>query len=166
MIIKKQKGLAVVEFTIVSTVLFIAMFGIIELSRFVFSLQMLNEVTRKSARLATVCLVTEVSQIVNSSSIAAIAPSGFQPEMLKIDYLNDSGDVLYSGTGSISNDTFKDISFVRVRAENFSYTVSLLTSILGDVINMPNFETILPSESLGIYRPLADGTVPSNPNCL
>ncbi|MEZ9945640.1 TadE/TadG family type IV pilus assembly protein [Vibrio breoganii] len=168
MITKKQGGLAVLEFTIVSTVLFIALFAIIELSRLVFSLQMLNEVTRKSARLATVCLVTEVDKITSASSVTGIAPSGFRSEMLKVDYLSSEGVVLYSGTGAISDETFKDIAFVRARVEDFSYTLSLLTSILGSAVEMPSFETILPSESLGIYRPLTDepDSAPDNPDCL
>ncbi|MEZ9974779.1 hypothetical protein BCS96_02340 [Vibrio breoganii] len=161
----RQNGLAIIEFTVVSAVLLIVLFGIIEIARFVFSLQMLNEVTRRGARLATVCYVDQATKIPDLTSIKALAPYGYEKEMLKIDYLDDEGNVLYSGTGTISNDTFLDIRFVRARIVDFSYAFSLLKNILGDSISMPSFETILPSESLGIYRPLGDDTVPTSPNC-
>ncbi|OBT06581.1 hypothetical protein A9264_08385 [Vibrio sp. UCD-FRSSP16_10] len=162
-----EKGLSIIEFTMVSTVLLMAIFAVFELARFVFSLQMLNEVTRTAARLATVCSVTEAktSGIPSLSTIQSIAPSGYEPEMLKIDYLNGSGVVVYSGSGTITNDEFLEIKFVRAKIEDFSYAFSLLVNVFGSNTSVSDFETILPSESLGIYRPLSDDSVPASPNC-
>ncbi|CAM3179211.1 TadE/TadG family type IV pilus assembly protein [Vibrio rarus] len=159
------KGLSIIEFTIVSTVLLLLLFGILELSRFVFSLQMLNEVTRKAARLAAVCEVEQGSVIPSLSSITSVAPDGYKENMLKIDYLDQQGNVIYSGTGAITNDEFLDIKFIRAKIEGFNFGFSLLPSLLTDSVSIPSFETILPAESLGIYRPESDGSVPSSPNC-
>ncbi|CAM3995665.1 TadE family protein [Vibrio neonatus] len=171
---KKNRGLAVIEFTIVSTVLLIALFAIMEFARFVFSLQMLNEVTRKSARLASVCYVTEQGNIPSLASITAVAPSGYEPSMLSIDYLDGSGQlvdtaIFNSGSATVEqvDEQFEKIRFVRTKIENFSFGFSLLSSLLGSVVT-PNFETIVPAESLGIYRPIGEmESVPSgSTSCL
>ncbi|MFC0173480.1 TadE family protein [Vibrio comitans] len=163
---KKQNGISVIEFSIVSTVLLICLFGVLELSKFVFSLQMLNEMTRKAARMATVCEIDQGSVIPGLNSIISIAPTDYEPSMLKIDYLDDTGVTIYSGTGTITNEDFLEIKFVRAKVENFSFGFTLLSSLLGDNVGIPAFETILPSESLGIYRPDGDGNEIAGPSCL
>lgn len=163
---KKHNGISIIEFTIVSTVLLICLFGVIELSRFVFSLQMLNEMTRKAARMATVCEIDQGAVIPGLPSITSIAPTDYEPSMLKIDYLDATGTSVYSGVGTITNEEFLRIKFVRAKVEDFSFGFTLLSNLLGDNVNVPAFETILPSESLGIYRPDGDGNEIVGPNCL
>ncbi|PMM11524.1 hypothetical protein BCT61_06595 [Vibrio breoganii] len=172
---RRNNGLAVIEFTIVATVLLLVLFGIMELARFVFSLQMLNEVTRKAARLASVCYVTEAdtSKIPSSIVITSIAPADYQPAMLKIDYLDIDGQTVDSSifnsgaTVSQIDEEFVKIRFVRAKIENFSFGFSLLSGLLGSV-GTPSFETTVPAESLGIYRPIGESeTAPTgSPDCL
>ncbi|MFA0676813.1 TadE/TadG family type IV pilus assembly protein, partial [Vibrio sp. 10N.222.51.A6] len=61
--IKKHSGLAIIEFTIVSWLVFLLIFLILALGAYVFSLQIVNEATRKAARLATVCYVLDRDNI-------------------------------------------------------------------------------------------------------
>ena len=81
-----QSGLAIVEFTVVSSALLLMLFGIISFGYYMFSLQMVNEITRKAARLASVCYVTDSADI-NTLVIDSNAPSDFTTSHLVIEYL-------------------------------------------------------------------------------
>ncbi|WP_261836276.1 TadE/TadG family type IV pilus assembly protein [Vibrio ishigakensis] len=148
---RKEGGLAIIEFTIVSTVLLLLLFGIIEIGRFLFSLQMLNEITRKAARLATVCFIVDDSTL-NTTDFGSTynSPIDLTTLTLDIDYLDEAG-------GSVSSPTtesgFGTIRYVRARISGFSYSFSVLAGLFGTLTNIDAFETTLPSESLGVYRP-------------
>lgn len=148
---KKEGGLAIIEFTIVSSVLLLLLFGIIEIGRFLFSLQMLNEITRKAARLATVCFVVDDSKLnTNDFGSTYNSPIDLTTLTLDIDYLDEAG-------ASVANPTtasgFGTIRYVRARISGFSYSFSVLAGLFGTLTNVDAFETTLPSESLGVYRP-------------
>ncbi|WP_261815408.1 TadE/TadG family type IV pilus assembly protein [Vibrio gallicus] len=151
---RKQGGLAIVEFTIVSSVLLLLLFGIIEIGRFLFSLQMLNEVTRKAARLATVCYIVDDSKL-NTSDFGSTynSPIDLSTLTLEIDYLDEAGSKIASPTSSTG---FGSIRYVTARISGFSYSFSILGGIFGTLTNIDAFETTLPSESLGVYRPYYD----------
>lgn len=50
-----QLGITIVEFTVVASSLLLLVFAILELGYFTFNLQALNDLTRRAARIATVC---------------------------------------------------------------------------------------------------------------
>ncbi|WP_459682952.1 TadE/TadG family type IV pilus assembly protein [Vibrio comitans] len=168
---RRRNGLAVIEFTIVSTVLLILLFGIFELARFIFSMQMLNEVTRKAARIATVCYVKDRTDIPDLTTITRVAPVDFSSVNLIIEYLDASGtkisdtDLAKFDSGTATTDEldniFIRIRYVRARIDGLNYSFSILSSIFGDSIGTPAFETTLPAESLGIYRPAGSGSITS-----
>jgi hypothetical protein len=54
-----QNGTSTVEFAIVAAVLFIMIFGVIEIGRGYFVYSMLDEVARRASRLAVVCPVND-----------------------------------------------------------------------------------------------------------
>ncbi|GEA51788.1 hypothetical protein VIN01S_25920 [Vibrio inusitatus NBRC 102082] len=154
-----QKGVAVLEFTIVSTVFLILLFGIIEIGRFLFSLQMLNEITRKAARLGAVCYIVDVdssgigrltSQNTDSFGSTLNSPIDLSTLQLDVVYLDPAGSVV---TTPKSDDGFDSIRYVQAKISGFSYSFSLLGSLFGTLTNVDAFETTLPIESLGIYRP-------------
>ncbi len=153
----RQKGVAVLEFTIVSTVLLLLLFAIVELGKFMFSLQALNEITRRAARLATVCYVIDNTTL-NSSSFGATyeVPIDLSTLSLSIEYLDDSGTVI---TNPSSDANIIDVRYVRAEITGFSYTFSILGSIFGTLNNIDAFETTIPSESLGVYRPYYENGV-------
>ncbi|MEZ9418833.1 TadE/TadG family type IV pilus assembly protein [Vibrio breoganii] len=150
---RKQAGLSVVEFTIVSTVLLILLFAIIEIGRFLFSLQMLNDLTRKAARLASVCFIVDES-LLDTEKILGSAfdstPINLDSLELSIDYLDESGGEVSSPT---SESGFSQIKYVRAEISGFSFAFSTLASVFGSTTNVNAFETVLPAESLGVYRP-------------
>ncbi|MEZ8991090.1 TadE/TadG family type IV pilus assembly protein [Vibrio breoganii] len=167
---KKENGLSIVEFTVVSSVILVLLFGVIELSRFVFSLQLMNEVTRKAARLAAVCYVDNSTDIAGMDAISSIASNDLSSSLV-IEYLDGDGNVLDmsifdSSTDSATLDVvFKQIRFVRARIDNFQFDFSLLARIFGTSVLAPTYQTTIPAESLGIYRPIGeDDDIPTG-NC-
>ncbi len=165
---KKQGGLAIIEFTIVSSVLLLLLFGIIEIGRFLFSLQMLNDITRKAARLATVCFIIDDTTL-NTKAFGSTfnSPIDLSTLTIDIDYLDDVGASVADPTTEAG---FGTVRYVRARISGFSYSFSTLAGLFGTLTNVDAFETTLPSESLGVYRPYrADNgeylNSPSNVDC-
>ncbi|MDE1314822.1 pilus assembly protein [Vibrio aestuarianus] len=151
--IQPIQGIAVIEFTLASSVLFVLLFSIISIGYLMFSLQAINDVTRKAARLAAVCQISQSQQIA-SSVAASSAIAGIDADSIEIEYLDQDGAVLASPT-------VQNVRFVRARVVNLTYQLLSLLEFLGEsgLINIPSFETTIPSESLGI---VPNGT---NTNC-
>jgi len=137
----KQQGTTAVEFAVVGLVFFMVLFGLIDFSRIFFSLAALDESTRRGARVAAVCPVNDpaVAQVATFSGI--IPTLGTQH--ISVEYLDEDGIVVGAPAGA----GYGDIRYVRVRIQNFQ----LQTYIPGlqTVLQMPAFETTIPSESLG-----------------
>ncbi|CAH0533935.1 hypothetical protein VST7929_01812 [Vibrio stylophorae] len=156
---KKQRGLAIVEFTIIAAFLLFVLIAIMEFARLMYAMQSLNEMTRRGARLAAVCHVNDRNDIPSLTAITGIAPKGYEPTDMVIEYLDADGNVI---AGDLTDDTnFSQIRFVRARINSFTF--DLLVPFVSFDVNsvMPDFETTLPAESLGILRPTAD-----NPNAV
>ncbi len=142
----RQKGITLVEFTLVSSTVLLIIFAILELGFFTFNMQLLNDLTRRTARIATVCQIDQQEQIVNLA-LKEFEPAGFTKDNLAIDYL-DSGGVVIDEPES----NFSSIFYVRSRVVDFTYGFTGMLNFLGDkgIINIPPFQTVLASESLGI----------------
>ncbi|WGY46146.1 TadE family protein [Vibrio sp. ABG19] len=145
--LNNQHGLTVIEFTIVATVLLIILFAIFEIAVFVYSLQTLNDISRRSARIATVCVVndSEIKTLVFSEW----TPKDFTADNIEINYLDEDGDVIVDPVAGHIN-----IRYVRARVINYDYGFSGALGFLSDngVITVPDFQTTLPAESLGVLR--------------
>ncbi|MBY7816485.1 pilus assembly protein [Vibrio fluvialis] len=146
----KQSGLSLVEFTIVAAVLFTVLFAIIEVGVFAYSMQSLNDITRRAARLAAVCQVKDSANVVDLA-LSEGAPSGFASSNLIIEYLDEDG----AKVADPPEDHYIDIRYVKAKVKDYNYTFLGLLGFLGDsgAISSPEFETTLPAESLGIMRP-------------
>ncbi|CAM4246510.1 TadE/TadG family type IV pilus assembly protein [Vibrio agarivorans] len=156
--LKREKGLSIIEFTLVATALLLIMMALIEVGRYIYSLQLINEMTRVSARLGVVCRVQDQNDI-PALVVPTNAPNGFTAANLSVDYLDSNGSpVDLAGAG-----TFTDIHFVRARVIDFDYQFAGLMSVFDDLglIAVPEFESIRPRESLGIL-PSPDGTQQEN----
>ncbi|MDH5896251.1 TadE family protein [Vibrio splendidus] len=148
-LIKKQNGLAIIEFTIVSWLIFLLIFLIVALGAYVFSLQIVNEATRKAARLATVCYVLDRDNIAGVV-VEDIPILGFSDSNLEVAYLDSSGAEITSDLEA----NLSAIKFVRARATGYGIQLISNLSFLGTdgFLAAPAFETILPSENLGVIR--------------
>lgn len=166
--LKKQSGMTIIEFTVIAWGLLVLVFFAFEIGRYMFSMQMLNEMTRKAARLATVCAVTDQGDITNLPEVVENRIIGFEPENLAIDYVDASGSsVSVAGYSGLSDGgkaaVLAQIRFVSAEITGFQFQFFPILSFVGDggAIDVPSFKTLLPVESLGIVRPNSgseDGT--------
>ncbi len=146
--IRRQLGITIVEFTVVASSLLLLVFAILELGYFTFNLQALNDLTRRAARIATVCQVDD-GDVIRSLALSEFVPKGFTNANLAIDYLDADGK-------SVPNIFADDapIHYVKAEVVDYNYGFSGILNFLGDngVISVPAFETVLAAESLGIGR--------------
>mgnify|MGYP000011708635 CR=1 FL=1 len=148
---RRMKGLAIVEFTLVSWLVFLLIFLILGVGVYVFSLQMVSEATRKAARLATVCWVEDRDNIAGMI-VQDIPLIGFSASNIEVAYLDGSGTEIT--TGYTTDPGFGDIKFVRARATGYGIQLISNLNFLGNsgYLAAPAFETILPAENLGVIR--------------
>lgn len=154
MLKRKSYGGTVVDFTFVAGIFFMILFAVVEFGRILYTWNVLDEVTRRAARLAAVCPIEDAAGIFSRATFNGDVVTNLQPSNLKIDYLNESSVVIPDTTVN-----FTDIRFVRASIEDFQYQMSIpLVNILS--LQAPSFTTVLPSESLGVIPPGA-GNPPS-----
>ena len=151
MIYKNEKGVYCVEFSIVAAVFFILFFAVIECGRLMYTWNVLTEVSRRGARLGTVCNVlsdtsdpqsiTQPTGVLNAATFADESLIPISPANINISYLNLNGEAAT---------TFAEIDLVR--AEIVNYQHQLLIPFFFITLNSPSFSTTLPRESLGVTR--------------
>jgi len=155
---KRQKGIYIVEFTLVAALFFVLLFATIEFARALFVWNSLTEATRRGARLAAVCPMDHASianvAVFNDPGAAGASPilPGLNSSDVTTDYLDQAGVVTA---------TLSDIRYVRVSIVGFQHTLllpALLPGLPGMTLTAPPFETTLPSESLGFVPDGAGST--------
>ena len=133
---KRQLGVTTVEFAIVGAVVFVVLFAIIELSRFVYTLEMLEEGTRRAARVGVVCAVGDPA--VANAAVFANLPGLSTDDNVVVEYLDQGG----APTGD-----FPSIRYVRVRIVDYEFAPVI--PYFG-LFAAPAFSSTLPRESLGV----------------
>lgn len=137
-----QRGVAAVEFALISTVFFSLLIGIMELGRVLFYVNTAAEVTRLGARIAVVCDV-------NDADIKA--------RMVKMLGLLQAGDITVTyAPNSCTASTCESITVsVSKKVKTFIPLVPLTASL-------PSFSTTLTRESMASTGPAGE----ANPVCL
>jgi hypothetical protein len=145
-----QQGLTTVEFSIVGMVLFIVLFGLIEFGRLLFTWNVLDEATRRAARLAAVCPITEASQdfIRDAGAFGGEILPNFTAANIVLSYWQNDG------TPAIATQ-----NTYYVRAAITGYQHRMLIPFFDINLNALDFSTTLPAESLGVH-PTAAGAAP------
>lgn len=156
---KGMGGVYVVEFAIIGSLLFLLLFGVLEFGRAYFTINAMNEVVRRGARLAAVCNIQDPvilyraifngEEANNSDSSRIVA--GLTPSDLKLQYFDDGGYPVPDPGGL----GFTAIRFVRLTVEDFPF--NLLIPGFDGAITLPRFQATLPRESLGRH---AEGDKP------
>jgi Flp pilus assembly protein TadG len=147
----RQKGLAAVETALVAGVVLTILFGVFEVARLFFVVNALEEATRRGARVAAVCQVTDGAineiAIFNGSGGGANSPlvGGLSTANISLEYINFNGTVV----GDPDTD-FMDIDAVRVSIQNYQH--DLIIPFFMRTITMPEISTTMPRESLGVTR--------------
>jgi len=153
--IKKQSGLSILEFTIVSSALVLLVLGVVNFGHYVYSMQVLSDVARTTARLGTVCYVTDQTDL-PGLALADNVPAGFTADNIDVDYLDENGSVV---GGTLTDEAvFTTIRYVRARVVDYDYQFVGFLNFLGDegALTVPEFESTLPIENLGVH---SDGTL-------
>ncbi|TKB50019.1 pilus assembly protein [Ferrimonas sediminicola] len=145
---RRQKGVYAVEFAIVASVVFVAIFACLEVSRLMFSYNVLTEASRRAARLATVCAPDLSGPPAAPEALKNLAlfdgttiGADISAANLTIEYLQ------FDGTTAAR---FDQIDLVRASITNYQHTFVVPGLTLQ--INSPDFVTTLPRESLGRTR--------------
>ena len=136
-----QRGTTTVEFAIVGAVALTLLFTVIEFSRILFTLNMLDEGVRRGARVAAVCAVGNAAI---AQATAFVRLPGLSTSNVVTEYLGDAGNTLADPAGA----DYGSISFVRVLIVNYSFPVAL--PLIATVFTAPEISSTLPRESLGV----------------
>ncbi|MFQ7901656.1 TadE/TadG family type IV pilus assembly protein [Stutzerimonas degradans] len=148
---RRMRGVYVVEFAIVGLLLFVLLFGVLEMGRLFFTVNALNETVRRGARLAAVCNIDD-PRILRRAIFNAADETGTSGLIANLDtsdlrlvYLDANGaEIAPAAAGSTG---FSNIRYVQLRVENFTF--NLLIPGLGGEFTLPPFFSTLPRESLG-----------------
>lgn len=138
-----SKGGTLVEFTIVATVFYMVLFAIIEFGRVLYTWNVLDEVTRRGARLAAVCRIDDTDAIIARATFNGRIIKDLSAQNLLIEYLDGAGAPIDNPDAD-----FVDIRYVRAKISE--YQLQTFIPLLPFLFDAPAFETVLPSESLGI----------------
>lgn len=163
----RMRGVYVVEFAIIGLLLFILLFGVLEMGRLYFTVNTLNETVRRGARLASVCDISD-PRILRRAIFNAADDTGasglignLQTADLILVYLDANGAVVAAPSDTSGSNGFRAIRYVQLRVENFTF--DSLIPVLGGQITLPVFRATLPRESLG--RHAEEGVVPEITPC-
>jgi Flp pilus assembly protein TadG len=149
---KKMRGLYIVEFAIVGSLLMVLLFGCLEFGRVTYTMAALNEGTRRAARLAAVCPINDavIAPAVNFAGLV-----GFNATVggnVNLQYLGVTGTSLGNAPAAGL------VKYVQVGVTG--YNIPLNIPGLNITITAPPFTVTLPAESLGLVRdPVLGGVV-------
>lgn len=139
----KQAGLVTVEFALIGSVFIMVLFAIIEMGRFLYTWNILDEVTRRAARLAAVCPMAQVDDVKQNASLDAPGMASLNSTHVNIEYLNDN---------QVTTAVLEEVRYVRSSIQGYQYQLLIPLLPLAP-FNASAFTTTLPSESLGITSP-------------
>jgi Flp pilus assembly protein TadG len=140
----RQQGLTTVEFSLVGMVLFMVLFGLIEFGRLMFTWNVLDEATRRAARLAAVCPATTDGQnfVRNAGAFSGDILPGFTADNIALSYWQEDGLTAATAT--------ENTYYVRASITNYTHQL-LIPFVDIDPMAALTFETTLPAESLGVH---------------
>ena len=149
----RQRGTTAVEFAIVGLVSFTILFGAIEVSRLLFTANMLEEATRRGARMAVVCEVDDPA--IQQATVFNLTGgndsplfSGLTTANVSVQYLDENGGPIAGYAGDTAE--YYRIRYVRVAIVDYTYDFIVPGYETSFVTN--EYATVLPIESLGIHK--------------
>lgn len=166
---RHMRGVYVVEFAIIGVWLFVLLLGILEMGRLYFTVNSLNEVVRRGARLAAVCDPTseaEQNKILQRAIFNAATETGASsliPSLrassldLSYIYIKDGAEVEVRDPDLAMNE-YRNIRFVRLRVADFPFNLLIPIPGFDGAITLPEFQSTLPRESLGRHPEGSDIT--------
>lgn len=141
------------EFAIVGSLALLVLLGAIEMSRLLFVMNTMSEVTRRGARMAAVCPINDpkiAQAAVFNNAGGANSPiiSGLSTANIQLEYLNINGVPITTDLTDPAE--FITIRYVRVQIVNYQHQYVL--PIPMGPMTMPPMPATIPRESLGVPR--------------
>jgi hypothetical protein len=153
---KRQRGAASLEFAAIGLLLFAVIFAVIEVARALYVWNTISEATRRGARVAAVCPIghSAIGRVTVFGDPLVEGDSPVLPDLSAIDnvsveYMLDDGEIV-SSESARDPAVFPNIRFVRVGITDYQH--DMIIPLFGTTLDVPNFATTLPVESLG-YDP-------------
>ncbi|QXI31304.1 TadE/TadG family type IV pilus assembly protein [Pseudomonas vanderleydeniana] len=150
---KHMSGLYTVEFALVGLLVFIVLFGVLEMGRLYFTVNTLDESVRRGARLAAVCNISDPAvlqrAIYNAPGNTGPSPlvTNLNTTNLSLTYLDANGAVVTNPSDTTSTTGFRAIRYVQLSLSG--YVFNLFIPGLGVAITLPTFRAVQPREALG-----------------
>ena len=150
---KRMHGTYVVEFAFIGMLVFILLFGVVEMGRLYFTVSALDEAARRGARLAAVCNISDPvvlrRAIFNAATDAGTSQliTSLATTNLTLTYLDVNGAVVANPGDLVSATGFRAIRYVQLSLQGFVF--NLFIPGFGVPITLPAFRATLPRESLG-----------------
>jgi Flp pilus assembly protein TadG len=146
----KQGGLYIVEFAIVGFAALLILFGSLEVCRMMFTVNVLEEATRRGARVAAVCTlnnpaIAEATIFSHGGGTSSVLPN-LTIANVDVQYLSATGAPIADTSGN----NYFDIEFVRV--EIVDYEHEMILPGLNLTFDTRGYPTIIPRESLGVSK--------------
>ena len=164
---QRMRGVYVVEFAIIGLLLFTLLFGVLEMGRLYFTVNGLDEVVRRGARLAAVCDIQD-PVILRRAIFNAATESGassllgsLETADLTLVYLDVNGAPVANPNDLVGASGYSAIRYVQLQVQDFPF--ELLIPGFGGVFTLPTFRSTIPRESLG--RHAEEGVVPEITPC-
>lgn len=164
---QRMRGVYVVEFAIIGLLLFTLLFGVVEMGRLHFTVNALDEVVRRGARLAAVCDIQD-PVILRRAIFNAATESGassllgsLETADLTLVYLDVNGAPVANPNDLVGASGYSAIRYVQLQVQDFPF--ELLIPGFGGVFTLPAFRSTIPRESLG--RHAEEGVVPEITPC-
>ncbi|MEF9672697.1 TadE/TadG family type IV pilus assembly protein [Pseudomonas sp. MWU13-2100] len=150
---RQMRGVYAVEFAFIGLLVFILLFGVLEMGRLYFTVNALDESVRRGARLAAVCNISD--PIVLQRAIFNAAGNTGTSQLitnlgtgnLTLTYLDANGTVVTNPTDTTSTTGFRAIRYVQLSLQG--YVFNLFIPGFGVPIALPTFRATLPREALG-----------------
>ncbi|MBN3865689.1 pilus assembly protein [Pseudomonas frederiksbergensis] len=150
---KRMRGTYVVEFALIGALIFTLLFGALEIGRLYFTINALDEVVRRGARLASVCNISDPvvlrRAIFNAATDAGASQiiTDLATTHLTLTYLDVNGAQVGNPADTSGSNGFRAIRYVQLSLQNFVF--NLFIPGFGVPITLPTFRATLPRESLG-----------------
>ena len=126
---KNMQGLYVVEFAFVGLLMFILLFGVVEMGRVYFTVNALDEAARRGARLAAVCNISDPvvlrRAIFNAAGDAGTSQliTDLTTSNLILTYLDENGAVVANPSDTSGVTGFRAIRYVQLSLQNFVFNL-------------------------------------------
>jgi Flp pilus assembly protein TadG len=143
---REERGRALLELAIGGLIFFIALFGVLELSRLMWTHNALADATRQGARWASINS-QNVDNVKNMVVYGTTSPAaGAKPVVHGLTTSNV--EVVYS-TGGISQRFGVKNGTVTVRITGYNFTLSI--PLIGRTIAMPDYKAVATGEAAGYF---------------